>query len=203
LLYTRWRRALPRPATDRFPAVAAAGLFPPDARPVEVLRTAPPGRLATSLAIRHIDVGSCGGPESELSLLTAPPYDISRFGFTFTPSPRHADLLLVTGSLTAAMEPLLRETYEAMPAPRRVVVVGACGAWAGCALARGPEATAAIARVVPVDVFVPGCPPAPAAVMAGLFAAVGRWAPGLRGWVTLVAPAHGSAEAPARGGGRP
>jgi Ni,Fe-hydrogenase III small subunit len=170
--------------TARFPAEDAPELFPPGSRPVEVLRPCPRGALARSLAIRHIDVGSCGGPESELALLASPRYDLSRFGFVFTPSPRHADVLVVTGSLTPAMAPLLRETYDAMPDPRRVVVLGACGG-AGCPLAQAPEATAAIARLVPVDVFVPGCPPSPAAILTGLFAAVGRSAPGMAGRVAV------------------
>lgn len=182
MLYTRWRRALLKPETTRFPAVADARLFPPGARPVEARAARAAGPLRTSLAIRHIDVGSCGAPESELSLLSAPPYDISRFGFSFTPSPRHADLLLVTGTLTPAMTPLLRETYLALPEPRRVVVLAACGT-ACCACARADEATAEIAAVVPVDVFVPGCPPCPAAILVGLFAAVGRRAPAVADWI--------------------
>jgi Ni,Fe-hydrogenase III small subunit len=182
MLYRRWIRALRGPLTTRFPAVDAPELFPRGSRPVEVLRPVPVDRLTRSLAIRHIDVGSCGGPEAEIALLTAPPYDISRFGFTFTPSPRHADLLLVTGSLTPAMVPALRETYAAMPEPRRVVAVGAC-ADAACPLRGADEATAALRQVVPVDVFVPGCPPSPAAILAGLFAAVGRQAPALAGRV--------------------
>lgn len=198
MLYTRWRHALPRPETTRFPAVADPRLFPPGARPVQVRSPVAPGRLSTSLAIRHIDVGSCGGPESEITLLSAPPYDISRFGFAFTPSPRHADLLLVTGSLAPAMEPLLRETYAAMPEPRRVVVAGACGS-ARCPLLNAAEATAAIERVVPVDVFVPGCPPCPAAILVGLFAAVGRTAPEVGRW---IAP-WSREPAPAPGGARP
>jgi membrane-bound hydrogenase subunit mbhJ len=180
IVYRRWWRALRRPATTSYPWREAPWLFPPGSRPVELLRPCPPDPLTTSLAIRHVDVGSCGAPESEIALLTSPAYDISRFGFTFTPSPRHADLLLVTGSLQPAMAPVLRQTYEAMPEPRRVVAVGCCAA-ADCPLRTAAQATAELQRVVPVHVFVPGCPPSPAAIVAGLFAAVGRRAPGLRG----------------------
>jgi membrane-bound hydrogenase subunit mbhJ len=182
IVYRRWLRALPHPRTTAFPRRDEPGLFPPGSRPVEVLCPARRDALTASLAIRHIDVGSCGAPESEIALLTSPAYDISRFGFSFTPSPRHADLLLVTGSLQPAMAAVLRQTYEAMPEPRRVVALGCCGA-ADCPLRTGAEATEALGQVVPVDVFVPGCPPSPAAILAGLFAAVGRSAPGLRGHV--------------------
>jgi membrane-bound hydrogenase subunit mbhJ len=185
IVYRRWWQALRRPRTSAYPWRAAPELFPPGSRPVEVLRPPAPDTLTRSLAIRQIDVGSCGAPEAELSLLAWPTYDISRFGYTFTPSPRHADLLLVTGSLQPAMVPILRQTFAAMPQPRRVVAMGCCAA-ADCPLRSAAAATAALAEVVPVHVFVPGCPPAPAAIIAGLFAAVGRQAPGLQGWV--VAP---------------
>lgn len=177
MLFTRWVHGLTAPFTTPFPWKRDTEVMPEGPQP-ERLGQACPGPLTRSLAIRHIDVGSCGGPESEISLLTAPPYDISRFGFVFTPSPRHADLLLVTGALTPAMEPVLRETYTAMPAPKRVIALGACDS-ADCPLARAPAAVERLRQVVPVDVFVPGCPPPPAAIIAGLFAAVGRPAPAL------------------------
>ena len=182
IVYRRWWRALRGPRTTSFPWRPSPELFPPGSRPAEVLQAPPPGLLTRSLAIRQIDVGSCGGPEAELSLLTSPTYDISRFGYSFTPSPRHADLLLVTGSLQEAMIPVLRQTYEAMPEPRRVVAMGCCAA-ADCPLRPTAAATADLRKVVPVHVWVPGCPPAPAAIIAGLFAAVGREAPGLKEWV--------------------
>jgi Ni,Fe-hydrogenase III small subunit len=178
LLFLRWLPGLGRRHTTRFPdRPDPEALAPGTPLPQRLLRR-PGGALAGSLHIRHVDVGSCGGPESELALLSAPPYDISRFGFAFTPSPRHADLLLVTGALSPEMEPILRQTYAAMPEPRRVVALGAC-ADGGCPLRRAPEAVRRLQQVVPVDVFVPGCPPPPAAVIAGLFAAVGRTAPAL------------------------
>jgi membrane-bound hydrogenase subunit mbhJ len=183
MLYLGWWRGLLGRHTSRFPFAPDPEVLPPGLPGPQVLDRRPAGPLRTSLHIRHIDVGSCGAPESEIGLLLSPPYDISRFGFAFTPSPRHADLLLVTGSLTPDMEPVLRETYEAMPAPRRVVAVGACGT-PECPRRRAPEAVDRLREVVPVDVFVPGCPPPPAAILAGLFAAVGRQAPALRGMVT-------------------
>jgi membrane-bound hydrogenase subunit mbhJ len=194
MFFTRWVGGLLRRHTTFFPQRPDGDVLPPGQAAPQLLRGLPPGALRTSLAIRHIDVGSCGGPESEIGLLSAPPYDISRFGFVFTPSPRHADLLLVTGSLTPEMEPVLRETYAAMPEPRRVVALGAC-AGAGCPLARAPEAVARLQEVVPVDVFVPGCPPPPAAIIAGLFAAVGRTAPALPRPEAVAGPGAGGVTA--------
>jgi membrane-bound hydrogenase subunit mbhJ len=180
VLFLRWIHGLKTRYTTRFPEQRDPEVWPAGTQPPQVLRHLPAGPLATSLAIRHIDVGSCGGPESEIQLLMSPPYDISRFGFTFTPSPRHADLLLVTGagSITPEMEVVLRETYEAMPAPRRVVAMGSC-AGPHCGRARAPAAVERLERIVPVDVFVPGCPPPPAAILAGLLLAVGRPVPAL------------------------
>ncbi len=173
MFFLRWIHGLRAPFTTGFPARADDAVLPPGTPLPQRIEQAVGSPLTRSLGIRHIDVGSCGGPESELQLLTAPPYDISRFGFTFTPSPRHADLLLVTGALIPEMVAVLRETYAAIPAPKRVVALGACGR-ADCPLARAPTAVERLREVVPVDVFVPGCPPPPAAIIAGLFMAVGR-----------------------------
>ena len=120
-----------------------------------------------SLHIRHVDAGSCNGCESELQALNNPFYNLHRFGIFFTPSPRFADLLLVTGPVTYAMrDPLLR-TYEAMPEPRWVMAVGACAisggvAGGGYACANGLEG------ILPVDLYLPGCPPNPAALIGAL-----------------------------------
>jgi formate hydrogenlyase subunit 7 len=126
-----------------------------------------------SLHIRHVDAGSCNACESEMKLLTNPYYDIQRLGIFFTPSPRHADLLLVTGPVTRAMEDPLRQTYEAMPDPRLVVAVGACACSGGIF---GPSAfaRAGVGEVLPVDVFIPGCPPSPLTLIHGLLLALGR-----------------------------
>jgi formate hydrogenlyase subunit 7 len=126
-----------------------------------------------SLYIRHVDAGSCNGCESEIKQLTSPYYDIHRLGIFFTATPRHADLLLVTGPVTRGMEAPLRRTYEAMPDPRLVVGVGACactgGIFGASGLTRG-----GLAGVLPVDVLIPGCPPTPLALIHGLLLAVGR-----------------------------
>jgi Ni,Fe-hydrogenase III small subunit len=125
-----------------------------------------------SLHIRTVDTGSCAACESEIRLLAAPHYDLHRLGFFFTPAPRHADLLMVTGPAVRAADNLLRKTYDATPDPKAVIAVGACalgGVYREDALTHG-----AIDRVVPVDVFVPGCPPSPIALLQGLLVAVGR-----------------------------
>lgn len=126
-----------------------------------------------SLHVRHVDAGSCNACESEIKQLTSPYYDLHRLGIFFTTSPRHADLLLVTGPVTRAMEAPLRRTYEAMPEPRLVVGVGACacdgGIFSASCLTRG-----GLARVLPVDVLIPGCPPTPLALIHGLLLVVGR-----------------------------
>lgn len=126
-----------------------------------------------SLHIRHVDAGSCNACESEIKMLTNPYYDIHRLGFFFTPSPRHADLLLVTGPVTRAMEDPLRQTYEAMPDPRLVVATGTCacggGIFGASSLTQG-----GLEGIVPVDVFIPGCPPSPLTLIHGLLLAVGR-----------------------------
>jgi formate hydrogenlyase subunit 7 len=126
-----------------------------------------------SLHIRHVDAGSCNACESEIKLLMNPYYDIQRLGIFFTTSPRHADLLLVTGPVTRAMEDPLRQTYEAMPDPRLVVAVGACACSGGIF---GPSAFSlgGVGEVLPVDVFIPGCPPSPLTLIHGLLLALGR-----------------------------
>jgi Ni,Fe-hydrogenase III small subunit len=125
-----------------------------------------------SLHIRTVDTGSCAVCESEIRLLSAPHYDLHRLGLFFTPAPRHADLLLVTGPVVRGMEVALMKTYDAMPDPKVVVAVGACplgGVFEGDGWIRGE-----LERVLPVDVFVPGCPPSPLALLHGLLVAVGR-----------------------------
>jgi formate hydrogenlyase subunit 7 len=126
-----------------------------------------------SLHIRHVDAGSCNACESEIKLLTSPYYDIHRLGLFFTSSPRHADLLLVTGPVTRAMEAPLLRAYEAMPDPRLVVAVGACACSGGIF---GPSAFSrgGLAQVLPVDVFIPGCPPSPLGLIHGLLLALDR-----------------------------
>lgn len=126
-----------------------------------------------SLHIRHVDAGSCNACESEVKLLTSPYYDIHRLGLFFTPSPRHADLLLVTGASTRAMEEPLRRTYAAMPDPRLVVAVGACASGGGV-FAASPYTRGKLSDILPVDVLIPGCPPTPLSLIHGLLALINR-----------------------------
>jgi formate hydrogenlyase subunit 7 len=132
-----------------------------------------PRTFRRSLHIRHVDAGSDGGEESEILALTNPYYDISRLGMFFTPSPRHADVLLVTGAVTRAMEEPLRRAYEAMPDPKLVVAVGT-DACSGGVYGESYATVGGVDRVVPVDVYVPGSPPSPLAIIYGLLLAVDR-----------------------------
>lgn len=126
-----------------------------------------------ALAIREVDAGSCNGCEIEITGLTSPVYDSERFGVHFVASPRHADMLLVTGPVTRNMEIPLRKTYEATPDPKLVVAVGDCAQ--SCGVFRGSYAVAgSVDQIIPVDVFVPGCPPEPAAILRGILAALNR-----------------------------
>ena len=120
-----------------------------------------------SLHIRHVDAGSCNGCESELQALNNPFYNLHRLGIFFTPSPRFADLLLVTGPVTHAMLGPLRATYDAMPEPRWVMATGTCAVSGGIA-AGGYACGNGLDGVLPVDVYLPGCPPNPAAIIEAL-----------------------------------
>ena len=129
--------------------------------------------LGRAVAIRQVDAGSCNGCEIEISGITGPVYDLERFGLHFVASPRHADMLLVTGPVTRNMEVPLRKTYEATPAPKWVVAVGDCAKT--CGVFRGSYAIAgSVDEVIPVDVFVHGCPPEPAEILRGILAALDR-----------------------------
>ncbi|HXK11005.1 MAG TPA: NADH-quinone oxidoreductase subunit NuoB [Vicinamibacteria bacterium] len=131
------------------------------------------GRFGRSLHVRQVDAGSCNGCELEIAATANPVFDLERFGIHFVASPRHADLLLVTGPVTRNMEIALRRTLEATPEPRVVVAVGACGCTGGI-FGEGTYASlGGVDRVLPVDVYVPGCPPTPRAILAGLFVAMG------------------------------
>lgn len=132
-------------------------------------------RLGRSLHVRHLDAGSCNGCDWEIAALLNPFHDIQRLGIDFVASPRHADLLLVTGVMTRNLEEAAIRTFEAMPEPRLVVAVGAC-AISGGVFAGSYAHRSGIAGVLPVDVFVPGCPPRPEALIQGLLVAVGRMA---------------------------
>jgi len=129
--------------------------------------------LGRAVAIREVDAGSCNGCELEISGLTGPVYDSERFGIHFVASPRHADLLLVTGPVTRNMEVPLRKTWEATPEPKLVVAVGDCARTCGV-FRGGYGVVGSVDRVVPVDVFVDGCPPGPAEILRGILTAVER-----------------------------
>lgn len=131
------------------------------------------GRFGRSLHVRQVDAGSCNGCELEIGATANPVFDLERFGIHFVASPRHADLLLVTGPVTRNMEIALRRTLEATPEPRVVVAVGACGCSGGIFGEGTYAALGGVDRVVPVDVYIPGCPPPPQAILAGLFVAMG------------------------------
>jgi Ni,Fe-hydrogenase III small subunit len=126
-----------------------------------------------ALAIREVDAGSCNGCEIEITGLTGPVYDSERFGIHFVASPRHADMLLVTGPVTRNMEVPLRKTYDATPGPKLVVAVGDCAQT--CGVFKGSYAVAgSVDQIIPVDVFVQGCPPEPADILRGILTALGR-----------------------------
>ena len=126
-----------------------------------------------SLHIRHVDAGSCNGCESELQALNNPFYNLHRLGIFFTPSPRFADLLLVTGPVTYAMRDALLETYHAMPDPRWVMAVGTC-AVSGGAVGGGYACEHGADSVLSVDIYLPGCPPNPAAIIQALLMLLNR-----------------------------
>jgi Ni,Fe-hydrogenase III small subunit len=127
--------------------------------------------LGRALAIRHVDAGSCNGCELEIHAANNPYYNLEGLGIKFVASPRHADLLLVTGPVSRNMEVALRRTYEAMPEPKLVVAIGDCGCDGGV-FGESYASCGRVANVIPVDVAVPGCPPAPDAIMQGILTAI-------------------------------
>ena len=131
-------------------------------------RAALPRRSGSrSLALRHVDAGSCNACEHELGAASGPDYDLQRFGLDIVASPRHADALLVTGAVTTRMASALRDAYEAMPEPRLVVALGDCALGRGV-LADRAELAAPLEELLPVDIRVPGCPPSPDAIAAAI-----------------------------------
>jgi len=128
-------------------------------------------RLGRSLAIREVDAGSCNGCELEIHALNNAFYDLERFGLRFVASPRHADVLLVTGPVTRNMRQALERTYAATPDPKWVVAVGDC-AFDGGVFAGSYACVGAVSKVIPVDLHIRGCPPDPEALLKGLLALV-------------------------------
>ena len=131
---------------------------------------APPDR--GSLALRHVDAGSCNGCEHELTAAAGPNYDLQRFGLNVVASPRHADVLLVTGAVTTRMAEPLRAAYEAMPEPRLVAALGNCAILGAGAFAHPDELADPLEAILPVDFYIPGCPPAPDRIADALAAAL-------------------------------
>ena len=153
------------PLTEPAPKPDAAGL----AELAASVHRAARARLGRSLSIRHVDAGSCNGCELEIHALSNAFYDLERFGLRVVASPRHADVLTVTGPVTKSMREALLRTYNAMPDPKWVVAIGGCavdgGLFAGSYAVEG-----GVNDVVPVDLTIPGCPPNPKALLAGLLA---------------------------------
>jgi Ni,Fe-hydrogenase III small subunit len=129
--------------------------------------------LGQALTIRQVDAGSCNGCELEIHALANPYYNIEGLGIKFVASPRHADMLLVTGPVSRNMEVALRRTHDATPEPKLVVAVGDCGRDGGI-FGESYATCGGVAKVVPVDVYVPGCPPAPVEILRGILTAVQR-----------------------------
>jgi Ni,Fe-hydrogenase III small subunit len=128
-------------------------------------------RLGRALVIRHVDAGSCNGCELEIHALGNPYYNLEALGIRFAASPRHADLLLVTGPVAKNMEVALKRAYDATPEPKLVVAVGDCGCTGGI-FGESYASCGRVANVIPVDVSVPGCPPTPLQLMQGILAAI-------------------------------
>lgn len=129
--------------------------------------------LGRALAIRHVDAGSCNGCELEIHAVNNPYYNLEGLGIRFVASPRHADMLLVTGPVSRNMEEALLRTYEAVPAPKLVVAVGECACTGGI-FGESYASRGRVSNVVAVDVAVPGCPPTPEAITQGILTAVSR-----------------------------
>jgi len=129
--------------------------------------------LGRALCIRHVDAGSCNGCELEIHALNNPIYNLEGLGIRFVASPRHADLLLVTGPVARNMESALRRTYDATPAPKLVVAIGDCGCTGGI-FGENYASCGRVSNVIPVDVAVPGCPPSPVRILQGILTAISR-----------------------------
>jgi len=153
------------PLTERAPAPDEAAL----AELAQSVNRAALARLGRSLSIREVDAGSCNGCELEIHALSNAFYDLERFGLRFVASPRHADVLMVTGPVTKNMREALLRTYNATPDPKWVVAVGACAVDGG--IFAGTYAVAGgVSETIPVDLHIRGCPPTPTQLLSGLLA---------------------------------
>jgi len=133
--------------------------------------------LGRALCIRAVDAGSCNGCELEIQALNNPLYNIEGLGIRFVASPRHADLLMVTGPVSKNMEVALRRTYDATPDPKLVVAIGDCGCTGGI-FGESYATCGRVSTVIPVDVAVPGCPPSPRQILGGILTAITKAVPG-------------------------
>ena len=158
-----------RPLTEPAPAADVAAMTELAIAVGDVARR----RLGRSLSIREVDAGSCNGCELEIHALNNAYYDVERFGIRFVASPRHADVLLVTGPVTKNMRDALERTYHATPDPKWVVAIGDCARDGGC-FAGSYAVVGGVSEVVPVDLHIPGCPPTPTAMLKGLLALLER-----------------------------
>lgn len=176
-------------STTPISAYSAAADSVTEAELAETLRSQIRRQFRRSLHIRTLDTGSCAACESEIRLLSAPHYDLHRLGLFFTPAPRHADLLMVTGPMVRAMSDAVHKTYQAMPEPKLVVAVGACAL--GGVYPTDEFVHGSVDAVLPVDVWIPGCPPNPLALLHGLLVAVDRLAERVRALDFVAAGAEG------------
>src|SRR5881398_1835479 len=158
-----------RPLTEPAPAADVAAMTELAIAVGDVARR----RLGRSLSIREVDAGSCNGCELEIHALNNAYYDVERFGIRFVASPRHADVLLVTGPVTRNMREALLRTYNATPDPKWIVAIGDCARNGGC-FAGSYAVVGGVSAVVPVDLHIPGCPPPPLEILRGLLALLER-----------------------------
>ena len=154
--------------TEPLPPLVEAEIKEVGARLEETIRK----RFRRSLTIREVDAGSCNGCELEIHAINNPIYNCERFGIRFTASPRFADMLLVTGPVSRNMEIALRRTYNATPLPKLVVAVGDCG-YNGGIFGESYASLGSIGKVIPVNIYIPGCPPAPIAILQGILKVIG------------------------------
>jgi len=166
------RYALATRAKATLLSAAAPAVDPADAE-AQALAREIHDLLGRSLHIRHVDAGSCNGCDGELTHLLNPVYDLQRFGIDFVASPRHADLLLVTGGVTRNLELALRRTFDAAGEPKLVVAIGTC-AIGGGVIGQTYAHKGGVDQIVPVTVYVPGCPPRPEAILHGILLAISR-----------------------------
>ncbi|MDP2681430.1 MAG: NADH-quinone oxidoreductase subunit B family protein [Deltaproteobacteria bacterium] len=154
--------------TEPLPPLVEAEIKEVGARLEETIRK----RFRRSLTIREVDAGSCNGCELEIHAINNPIYNCERFGIRFTASPRFADMLLVTGPVSRNMEIALSRTYNATPSPKLVVAVGDCG-YNGGIFGESYASLGGIGKVIPVNIYIPGCPPAPIAILQGILKVIG------------------------------